>query len=107
MLGFYYVLCWLSSILFRPNFKNVDRLRTLINGIASDMAMSIADSGHAYAMSAAASNLTPAGRFGELFGGMSQVSIYCLMFLCQILLIKSPLIDFLFNIDKFFSLCKL
>lgn len=63
---------WLD-IFEGPNFKNVDRLRTLINGIASDMAMSIADSGHAYAMSAAASSLTPAGRFGELFGGMSQV----------------------------------
>ena len=61
------------SILFRPNLSDLDRLRTLINSIASDMAMSIADSGHAYAISSAASSLTPAGRFGELFGGISQV----------------------------------
>lgn len=56
-----------------PNLKNYDRLRTLINSIASDLAMSIADSGHAYAMTSASSSLTPAGRYGELFGGISQV----------------------------------
>ncbi|XP_065057689.1 presequence protease, mitochondrial-like [Rhopilema esculentum] len=62
-----------QDILNEPNLKNLDRLRTLINSIASDLAMSVADSGHAYAMAVAASQLTPVAKYSELFGGMSQV----------------------------------
>ena len=35
--------------------------------------MSVAHSGHLYAMTRAAKNLTPAAQISELFGGMSQV----------------------------------
>eukprot|EP00794_Sanderia_malayensis_P000544 gene544-1199_t len=62
-----------QDVFNQPNLKDYDRLRTLINSIASDLAMSIADSGHMYSMTSSASSLTPAARFGELFGGMSQV----------------------------------
>lgn len=52
----------------------MDRLRTLIDMFASNMATSIADSGHVIAMLASASNLTPAARYAELFNGMTQVN---------------------------------
>ena len=68
------IISCFTCLLCRPSFHDVDRLRTLINSLATDLAMSIADSGHAYAMTTAASSLTPASRFGELFSGLSQVS---------------------------------
>ena len=52
----------------------MDRLHTLIDMFASNMATSIADSGHVLAMLASASNLTPAARYAELFNGMTQVN---------------------------------
>ncbi|KAK3738451.1 hypothetical protein QZH41_017087, partial [Actinostola sp. cb2023] len=62
-----------GEIFARPTLDDQDRLRTLINMIASDLANSIAHSGHSYAMSLASSSLTPAAKLGELFGGLSQV----------------------------------
>ena len=65
--------CLLLS-LFRPLLNNPERLRTLINAYANDLSMSIAHSGHMYAMATAAKNLTPSSKTSELFGGLSQVS---------------------------------
>ena len=42
---------------------------------ASSLAMSVADNGHAYAMTAASSTLSPAAQLSETYGGLSQV--YC------------------------------
>lgn len=44
-----------------------------MNGLASDLAMSIVDSGHSYAMGLASSFLTPSSRLNEILGGLSQV----------------------------------
>ena len=40
---------------------------------ASDLAASVPQSGHSYAMAHAASTLNPAAALNELFGGMTQV----------------------------------
>ena len=58
-----------------PTLNNPDRLRTLINSLANDLAMSVPQSGHMYAMSAAAKSLSPAAQQAELFSGLSQVII--------------------------------
>jgi len=42
-------------------------------GYAGDLAMSVADSGHRYAMSSAAKYLNKCGQLADLFGGISQV----------------------------------
>ena len=58
---------------YSPTLNNTDRLRTLVNGLASDLAMSIVDSGHSYAMGLASSSLTPSARLNEILGGLNQV----------------------------------
>lgn len=65
----------LSKIYCRPTLNDTERLRTLINMLASDLAMSVSHSGHLYAMALAASSLSPAARLSEQFGGLSQVFI--------------------------------
>ena len=50
-----------------------ERLATLVRMSASDLAMSLANMGHAYAMKGAGSSLTPVGRLKEVMGGMTQV----------------------------------
>ncbi|KAG0345907.1 Mitochondrial presequence protease, partial [Podila humilis] len=62
-----------GSLVRDTNFDNVDKLRTLIQGNASALSNSVADSGHAFARTNAGSFLTPAGNSSELYGGMSQV----------------------------------
>ena len=52
----------------------MDRLTTLVRMRASELAMSIPDMGHAYAMKHAGSSLSPVGRIQEICGGMTQVS---------------------------------
>ena len=42
---------------------------------ASALAMSVADNGHIYAMSAAAATMNPAAELAEIFGGLTQVSV--------------------------------
>lgn len=76
--------------IYRPNLTNMDRLHTLIDMFASNMATSIADSGHVLAMLASASNLTPAARYAELFNGMTQVNtkkLYSRSIIAQIKLV--------------------
>ncbi|KAF9215778.1 Mitochondrial presequence protease [Podila verticillata] len=63
----------LGSLVRETNFDNVDKLRTLIQGNASSLSNSVADSGHAFARTNAGSHLTPAGNASELYGGMTQV----------------------------------
>ncbi|KAF9114277.1 Mitochondrial presequence protease [Mortierella sp. AM989] len=63
----------LGSLIRETNFDNVDKLRTLIQGNASGLSNSVADSGHVFAMTNAGSRLTPVGYVSELHGGMSQV----------------------------------
>ena len=64
---------------FSPIFDDQDRLRTLINMLAADLSNSIAQSGHSYAMSLASSSLTPAAKLGEMFGGLSQVTVFFML----------------------------
>lgn len=59
----------------RPTLNDTERLRTLINVLASDLSMSVSHSGHVYAMAQAASSLSPAAHLSEEFGGLSQVLI--------------------------------
>lgn len=68
-----------SQILNSPNLNNPDRLRTLINAYANDLAMSVQQSGHIYAMAAASRSLSPAAQQAELFGGLSQVQFMKLL----------------------------
>lgn len=63
----------LGSLVRETNFDNVDKLRTLIQGNASALSNSVADSGHAFARTNAGSHLTAAGGSSELYGGMTQV----------------------------------
>ena len=66
---------WVSFVhTCRPNMQDRERLETLITMAASDLATSVASSGHTYAMTAAASSLTPIAGLSELYFGLSQVS---------------------------------
>ena len=56
-----------------PNLQDRERLQTLVNMAATNMAMSIANAGHSFAMAASARDLSPAARLSELFGGITQV----------------------------------
>ena len=64
-----------SFFCYSPSFNNPERLQTLIKAYANDLAMSVAQSGHLYAITCAAKNLTPTAQIAELFAGMSQVKI--------------------------------
>ncbi|XP_072033741.1 presequence protease, mitochondrial-like isoform X2 [Amphiura filiformis] len=63
-----------TEIFNRPTMSDNDRLSTLVRMSASDLAMSLANSGHAYAMKGASSSLTPVARLKQLMGGMTQVT---------------------------------
>ena len=56
-----------------PNLQDQERLQTLVNMAATNMAMSIANAGHSFAMAASARDLSPAAHLSELFGGITQV----------------------------------
>lgn len=62
-----------QDVLNEPRLFERDYLLTLVNSYASDLAMSIAGSGHAYAMATASRNLSKYAQVSELLGGMSQV----------------------------------
>ncbi|GAA5796196.1 hypothetical protein HPULCUR_001565 [Helicostylum pulchrum] len=64
----------LAKLIHETNFDDVEKLKTLINGNASSMVNSIADSGHVFARTFAGSTLTPGMHNAELMGGMTQVS---------------------------------
>uniref|UniRef100_A0A8C7PUL9 Pitrilysin metalloproteinase 1 n=1 Tax=Oncorhynchus mykiss TaxID=8022 RepID=A0A8C7PUL9_ONCMY len=62
-----------SDIFNSPHFDDVERLRVLVMMSAQELANGISNSGHMYAMTRAARNLTPTGELQETFGGMEQV----------------------------------
>ncbi|XP_033114780.1 presequence protease, mitochondrial-like [Anneissia japonica] len=62
-----------QEIFLRPKLDDVDRFTTLVRMNASDLAMSLSNMGHSFAMSAAQSNITPVGHFSEIMSGMMQV----------------------------------
>ena len=49
--------------------------------LSSNLAISIADSGHRYAMMSASSGLSPAAQLTEMFSGLTQVCEACFFFL--------------------------
>ncbi|XP_065837454.1 presequence protease, mitochondrial-like [Oscarella lobularis] len=57
-----------------PNFEDVDRVIALLKMRAQELASVLSDNGHGLAISRASSGLTPVGRIGEQFDGLSQVS---------------------------------
>ena len=57
------------------NLQDENRLRTLISMMASSLSMDVANSGHSFAVSAAAASLTPTAQFSELYDGLSQVGV--------------------------------
>ncbi|ODQ51746.1 hypothetical protein SAICODRAFT_59210 [Saitoella complicata NRRL Y-17804] len=63
------------QLLLETNFDNVDKLKSLIRGNASGIVNSIADSGHAFARTYAASMISPSARSSEIFGGMTQMKL--------------------------------
>lgn len=62
----------------RPSLKRLERLRTLIDMFASNVASNVADAGHLFAMLASASSLSPTSRMAEVFMGMTQVNLMTL-----------------------------
>uniref|UniRef100_A0A8C7L895 Pitrilysin metalloproteinase 1 n=1 Tax=Oncorhynchus kisutch TaxID=8019 RepID=A0A8C7L895_ONCKI len=62
-----------SDIFNSPHFDDEERLRVLVMMSAQELANGISNSGHMYAMTRAARNLTPTGELQETFGGMEQV----------------------------------
>ncbi|KAI9491991.1 peptidase M16C associated-domain-containing protein [Zychaea mexicana] len=64
----------LSKLILETNFDDTEKLKTLIIGNASGLVNSVADSGHIFARTYAASSLTPAMHNAELLSGMTQVA---------------------------------
>lgn len=64
-----------TEVISAPNFSDHNRLTTLIRMSASDMAASLAGSGHRYAMTHSASTLTPLAKWNEVFSGVTQVNM--------------------------------
>ncbi len=56
-----------------PNLSDYKRLSTLVKMSASSLTSSVASYGHSFAMTAAASELSPSAKLNELFSGMTQV----------------------------------
>ncbi|XP_074650710.1 presequence protease, mitochondrial-like isoform X2 [Tubulanus polymorphus] len=65
----------LLKIFHRLDLSDTNRLVTLIGMTAADMANSLADSGHRFAMSLASGNLTHASHINEQWNGVSQVTL--------------------------------
>ncbi|CAG8465652.1 3199_t:CDS:10 [Diversispora eburnea] len=63
----------IKQLLLETNFDNVEKLKTILYGNASNMMNSVVDSGHEYARTFAASRIAPAMGLAEIYGGMTQV----------------------------------
>ncbi|XP_041374420.1 presequence protease, mitochondrial-like isoform X2 [Gigantopelta aegis] len=63
-----------SHIFKSPDFSDTNRLKTLVQMHASELANSLAAAGHSYAMTHAASCLNAVSHARENFSGISQVS---------------------------------
>ncbi|KAM6948128.1 presequence protease, mitochondrial [Aplochiton taeniatus] len=62
-----------SDIFNSPHLEDEERLRVLVMMSAQELANGISYSGHMYAMTRAARNLSPTADLMETFGGMDQV----------------------------------
>ena len=51
----------------------LERLRTLVKMTANNMAVSVADNGHRFAVSVSSNPLKPSSVLGELLSGMQRV----------------------------------
>jgi Zn-dependent M16 (insulinase) family peptidase len=56
-----------------PDFTDLERLRTVLNHIRTNLDNAIPGSGHSYAARAAAGRLTPAGRQREVWSGLTLI----------------------------------
>lgn len=65
-----YIVCVLGSL----SLANATRLQTLVQILASEVSSDLADLGHQYAMTHAASTLSPCSASRELMSGLKQVS---------------------------------
>ena len=65
----------LTDIVRAPDFSDYDRLYTLFNQMKVSLENSIPGSGHSYAARAAASELTPAARLREEWGGLHYIRL--------------------------------
>ena len=70
----YMYICLL--LYFSLNLRDANRLRTIINITSNNLAMSVASSGHLFAISAASAGLSPAANLSERLNGITQVR-YC------------------------------
>lgn len=61
-----------EDVFTEPNLTDLERLKVLVNMAASNLATSISNSGHSFAISAAASGLSPSAALSEIFGGLTQ-----------------------------------
>ncbi len=64
----------LKEAIFKTDFSNMTKLRSVISSAASSMMNSIASSGHGFAISKAASNLSLRGALDEQLHGLAQVA---------------------------------
>ncbi|CAG5126010.1 unnamed protein product [Candidula unifasciata] len=71
--NFHHMLDLWTNIINSPDFMDVNRLSTLIRMSASELASSLSDNGHHYALSSSASTLSTVNKLQELFFGYSQV----------------------------------
>ena len=74
-------------LIYSPNLTSLERLHTLVDMYASNMATSIADSGHLYAMMSSASSLSPAAQLSETSSGTTRVYIYSCTFMGWLLML--------------------
>ena len=65
-----------------PDLQDLERLETLVKMAANSMALSVADGGHKYAISASSSPIAPTSMLAEMFDGMQQVRNYVWMHEC-------------------------
>lgn len=65
----------IKKILLETNFENTEKLKHLVRMNASGVISNIAEAGHSFARSFAASSLTPSGRLAETQSGMTQVKL--------------------------------
>jgi Zn-dependent M16 (insulinase) family peptidase len=65
----------LGDILLAPDFKDLERLHTVLNQLKVSLENSVPQSGHTYAARTAAACLTPIGWRREQWSGLSQVAV--------------------------------
>jgi len=80
-------------LLCRSNLRDSSRLETLIKMGAAELAASLPQSGHSYAMTHSASSLNPAAHAREVFSGVTQVRhvdrCYKCIYICYIMTIDT------------------